>query len=309
MDNDLNTIDWQTHCLGRYLVDLPSTAEVSATYEYGSGDLKTVSPITDRGFQQSIDERVAELKRTDNINGGTQLVDVTRYNDHNVVVHSWYSPNSKALQKSEFFALRGNDHKKTLYVLTRGTSPDKLQEDIELSQKVANTFQHRSSLEIPEGPGFCINHGFIASDMPNYELVRSTITFAGKPGFYLTLMTFPTSDPAEPLFARESGLPGFIMEALNQADTLRHDDRTVGHMTGQTKVQTITRDGIDYYYGTWQTEGKANSMRFQNITITMQTESPQTTHSPFPDQETALAFWDAVLNNFRMRPGAVGNAP
>lgn len=309
MDNSFDTGDWQTHCLGRYLIELPQSSEVATTYEYASGDVKTVWPVTDESFRQRIEERVAELNNPKNLEGGDQLVDVTRYDNHSVLINSWYSPNSRALQKTQLFALRGEGRQKYLYSLTAGTTPGDLQIKRDYSRKVAGATLYRPQSQIPEGPGFCINHGFIASDMPNYELVRSTITFADKPGFYLTLMAFPTSDPAEPLFARESGPPGFIMEALNQADTLRHDDRTVGHMTGQTKVQTITRDGIDYYYGTWQTEGKANSMRFQNVTITMQTETPQTTHSPFPDQETALAFWDAVLNNFRMRPGAVGNAP
>lgn len=311
MDTELNTIDWQTHCLGRYLLDLPSSAEVSAIYEYGSGDVKTITPITERGFRQFVEKRVAKLKSTKNIEGGQQLADITRYDDQNVLITSWYSPNSKIAYKSELYSFHATANGSALYILTDQTRPDKLSVSKEIRQKIAKTFQYRHQLEIPQGPGFCINSGFIASDMPNFEEVDATITFPKKPGLSINIVAYSTEDPPDKtMFEREASisLPAKLMRAVSQANRLRHDYRTINGMPGQEIVYSHEADnGIEYYLAHWQTRGKADSMRYQRVRIELSTSENHIEGPLFENEEQALAFWDAILESFHMRPGAAGN--
>ncbi|MDR7192631.1 hypothetical protein [Luteimonas terrae] len=172
-----------THCLGRYLVDLPRGASVTAKYTFADAAVQTFSGVDDEGFCARVHAREVELKQSPHATDGSLFVGRESFDDHNVSLASWQGRNSQRVYQYDMFShvpQRG-----VLYRLEgKGNATAQARSAASQFQRelLQGSLRYRPPGEVPEAPGFCIDSGFIARSKLNKEKVAADIFPAGVSG-------------------------------------------------------------------------------------------------------------------------------
>src|SRR5690606_31335514 len=81
----------ETHCVGRFLIDLPKGTQVKANYITAGSQVTTFSNVTVKAFEQQLAARQQELQDTKHRDGGTMFVARDDISPYHVTLISWSS--------------------------------------------------------------------------------------------------------------------------------------------------------------------------------------------------------------------------
>jgi Tle cognate immunity protein 4 C-terminal domain/Tle cognate immunity protein 4 N-terminal domain len=301
-------LEKQTHCLGRYLIDLPRDAIVKASFVYAGGMIETRRKTTPLMFEQTIAARESALKSSVHKLGGSMLVGRTELGDKKVLLQSWVdATTTQNIHKNESFVYIPSGS--TLFV--RNTESDAVAQPrtIARAKMIAEYYSFRADSEIPTGNGFCINSGFIASKNPNSEEVSANILFKEFPGLSFSISSMVTGNPSGSMLARMEREMAFLDKSVLAAmNILRKKNRAIGPVDGEEFLVGAVENGKKGYQFVWEAQGKANSIEFPSVTFrltTTRTVNNEMVTAPFKTDKEALDFWDGLLNTWRLRTGAV----
>ena len=294
-----------THCLGRYLLDLPTDTTIKAGYEYANAKVVTRQNVSENMFNKIVNNREAELKSKQLDRGGSWLIDKQVLSPERIHMTAWTNQYGRYSVLNENF-VHIPEHN-IMYTRAGKGDDEKIPEHIKLNDDVLTEYRYRAEGEIPTGVGFCFENGFFASNLPAEEEVSAGFFFPKHPNMTFSLTTFLTGNPDRPLLDRNSGLMGQLFGLLTgSGNIIRKGQHNIGPLEGQELlVRVKDEQGEMQYQFVWESQGKKNSIEFPFISFSLRTGVEWKGPKAIQSDEEALELWDSVLNSLRLRPGAV----
>jgi hypothetical protein len=299
----------KTHCLGRYLIDLPSDASLKASFTYAGGLVETRRRVSQSAFEQLVSARETSLKTTPHKLGGNMLVGRTDLDAKKILLQSWTdSTTTQNIHKNETFIYFQD--KSTLF--TRNTESDATAQPrtVERSKIIAADYRYREEEEIPKTIGFCINSGLLAPKAPNREEFSASVNVKQYPSLSIGIKSYVTGAPSGGLAERSnSAIASMSAPVIAGMTILRKTARNIGPIKGEEVLIRGNEGSKRSYEFNWKSEGLANSIEFPVMSVRLATADKKSdgeiVDAPFKTDKEAFDYWDALLNTLRLRPGAV----
>ena len=302
------TKNMKATCLGRFLIDIPSTAEYSiGTIEMGSMKIEYIgkSP-SEQVFLDKIKKREAELRASKHDSEGTRLRETVAINSNKQRI--WvYRGNEFTTGLSwveTFVKADGNEWK-----ISFNAADEDVPEVKSLVTRLASELLPRNMLDVPNIPGACISNGLIKGS--NYEAENYTAGIRLKNPDITISIKSETSGPRErgqTMLDRVDRANKLAGEVYNIAfKPIRRAELTVDSRKGQEYVSVLPDKDIENFNAKAEVYGDATP-KSPTFKIEMDMQRPL---KPKADDkiktltnEDALALWDAVIKSIRPRPGA-----
>ncbi|SOY50034.1 T6SS immunity protein Tli4 family protein [Cupriavidus taiwanensis] len=300
---------WKTYCFGRYLVELPPQAKVSATYKVWGNEISPIPGLTPGTLRSMIDQREKELRAAHHETQGSMFVSRTMVGDGSEVLLSWSLPYSKAMLSGNTYLVSTDPWRAFKY--GGGVSPGREPIALRHSKTLAANIRSRAGNEIPTGPGFCIDQGFIAGNDYRSESVQVGITLPQHPNAFISFDASTGAEEDRLLERVDNFLTKAVLGPLAGLKVLRKRERNVGAIPAEEYATAATGNGQRVYVFAWESQGKNKSLSEQNVSAGLRVleqpvDSPQTPYQPaFQSDDDALQLWDAIIDSIRLRPGAV----
>jgi len=290
--------EWSTHCIGRFLIDLPRDARISAEYTSGGARISTTAGVDAARFKAQVRARESALRAARRNDGGSMLLERYALTPAHDVLVSWSSPAGRRVLRYEEFQHFPNPG--TLFRFeSEGNATASSREQARAGQKrFGAAVRTRGAGEIPNDAGFCIEGGFVAGRQLNREEVRLGIVPAGMTQTRIDLAGFVTRNPEAPLSRRIRGGAGLKV--------IQQGRREIDGMPGDEVLVVEGRDRQARHEFMWEFPGEPDSLSAPFMKLTMSLEPGAIGEDgDFPDLAAAKQFWSGLLSSLRRRPGAI----
>ncbi|MBI5751487.1 MAG: hypothetical protein HZA59_04995 [Hydrogenophilales bacterium] len=295
---------WNTWCIGRFLIDLPPTAKYAGgRSKYDFYDIETPNEAF-AAFIQRIDVVEQKLRAQHHQTEPSMIKELIKFNDNGSRGFIYFTfPHRSDRLKSEAYLW-----KRTGFTFGGTVSIDRVSVASSRIKALAQTLTPRNSNEIPAGPGFCINQGFIPDDGEKHESADAGFKLSDKPDVFINLSTI-TKTPGPTLLERQGGALGMLGALVSKARKLREGERIVSGLAGQESlIRAPNEGGHMAHLFAWETQGKDQSS-YPFIELELQTGRADKNGNEQPASLTdkqALALWDQILASLRLRPTTPG---
>jgi hypothetical protein len=319
--------DTQTYCFGRFLIDLPKTAEVNGqAYEFMFGKIESERFLGGaEGFEKKMKESESTFKAVTR-EGKYSYANsrLTGSPTSRILVTSRTAFGSKAFG---FEAYRYLPNGILFSMKEKAFSVDKIDSVLQrLETRLLPNLRYRSpgggghAEEIPTEPGFCIEKGFIADDgkTPQYEYAELNFRFKQWPDVSVRVYSRTNGDKLEEslLSRMQKPFPPEFTEAAKQIKTLRKGAHDVGPLHGEEALETYPTDhGYAVHHLVWDAQGALKSTTEPAFYLELQTGrilgSPNPRVRPSLTDKQAIELFDAIVNSIRLRltpPGKSSDA-
>lgn len=300
---------WKTHCFGRYLVDLPPQASVSATYKLWGAEIERLPDVSATSLQGKVEKRATALQALSHDKAGSMLVRRIDYGNGSTSLLSWSSPRRTILMYEEAYLATTNPWQAFKY--SGDISASRQAMAVAFLDTLATNIRSRADNEIPTGPGFCIDKGFIAGNDYRSESVQIGITLPQHPNAFISFDASTGAEEDRLLERVDNFLAAAVAGPFAALKVLRKRERNVGAIPAEEYATAATGNGQRVYVFAWESQGKNKSLSEQNVSAGLRVleqpvVSPQTPYQPaFQSDDEALQLWDAIIESIRLRPGAV----
>lgn len=305
----MNKSGWKTHCFGRYLVDLPPQAQVRAAYKLWGTEIERLPGINAPSLQDKVDKRTIALQSMSHDTAGSMLVRRIDHGNGSTSLLSWSSPRRTILMYEEAYLATTSPWQAFKY--SGDISASRQAMAVAFLNTLAANIRSRADNEIPTGPGFCIDQGFIAGNDYRSESVQVGITLPQHPNAFISFDASTGAEEDRLLERVDNFLTKAVLGPLAGLKVLRKRERNVGAIPAEEYATAATGNGQRVYVFAWESQGKNKSLSEQNVTaglhvLEQPVDSPQTPYQPaFQSDDEALQLWDAIIDSIRLRPGAV----
>ena len=320
---NLDTRTWKTVCMGRFMMKVPPDAQFSGRYQTRTEALVLRKDLTNmEQLNQEILTKQNAFKHQKHVDFGTRYID--SYNLNNKGVSVWGFSNGEAgFVTKEHLREAHNYFYSTkpfrVWYLKASVAPTGIQEELKYFQQLANEIRPLAEGEIPKEFGFVIEGGLVHSDEWRGEIMG----FYFEPPFFIN----PIGQSKEALvsFGLDTMAQGGLnpkydvkllerispaqqaLQAIKGVRVLRQRDRVLNGIEGQEYLmrERNSDDRWTSYMFRWEVIGKAKNNYEPGIHIDMSVRRPTSYEfpaPPFKSDEEALAFWDAALETFQLRP-------
>lgn len=304
----------KTVCVGRFLIDLPASAEVSLGRAYVDGFDIEAEAETEESFRARVAAREAELNGTKNELGRknlelAQAISVNGFAGKIFMSGRWHTYGFEygVRKDSEFVELNGYVHKQGISVTF--TSKDYIPQFAKNLPKLISQLRLLAPDEIPTAAGFCLGRAMLVDPLSAEQRERVAM-FAGLPGHPDIAIAFSTMaglKPQRSLLARNAaaaaGDPFYIRAAFT---TLREGVRTINGLSGEELAMRVRELNFTTNYTfDWEMAGTRNDVLAPLLTLELESGiRPQAGAKPVQSSlsEPALAeLWDKVASSIRVR--------
>jgi len=297
-----------TYPVGRFLIDLPEESEIGwgrQCYNYSGPFIKTFRAPTPELVKEVLEADAKEF-RVPHEEGGTQLVKIVEGNRGN----SWfmfYWRSNLIRDIGNTVRMKGYFWKPTqgfIFTDSAKLDPPGLEEAVTFLEGEFQKVCMRSPLEIPTGPGFCIENAYFQGE-PNQdpiEHIAMHINLPSHPDVFVRFSTDTTNyvNPM-PLLDRMLKLNSFE-ELISGIRRIRTRERWVGPYRGQELVERIREKNRTVGYSfMWEFNGEAKSGTTPNMLLEMMTGQGNPPVNSSLSRKEALALWDSMLDSIRFR--------
>lgn len=306
MSNTTSTT--KTVCLGRYLFEVPESAEFSLGYARSdSSEVKAIEPPspTDAAFLAAIETKERDLRAATHRTDGTRLRQASLVNDgkHRVLV---YREDEREHRISVVEAhVRSETREWTVGHAISDEDIPAFQQEV---ARVANGLRARSDDDIPQSPGACVRGGLL-SVAPTEGEVISGGARVEQLSWSLSIRS-ETSKPyeeSEQLLTRMAGAIDMAGGASSGIKVLRRREVHLDGRAGQEQITIFPADGVSSFDARLELYGDG-TYRTPTLKLWMEANrlAPPDPRDPraFLSDDEALALWDALLKSIRPRPGA-----
>lgn len=306
-------------CFGRYALEVPEEAQLI----WGSVSFPSEIEAFPGGLDAiklRIEEDIARLKRK------SKTLDIN-YHQAGPIDNSWqirYYPNEFAKSDGLYF-FNTYVNKGELSFLLRGAIEDNETEDATALRQAmrAKSLRLRTSDEVPAEPGYCIEHGFMASSFyGDQEMVNVGIVIPNLPDVKFSVSSnkdaYANYSPEEfeKIQRPKLSLLARIQEAKDDQGihypsrmVLREGKRNVQHWYGEESL-VKRKDGTHDFE--WALVGTPKNVAYPSeFSAQMYTKVEHNTvgaaKSASLSDDEAVALWDKLLSGLKFRvkvPGA-----
>lgn len=301
---DRSSTNFETWCIGRYLIDLPKGTKVETKYITKGSAVRTLTGISMTQFLDTVAARRQSLMDTPHHSGGGMLVGTDTIMHDCITLISWGSTASKRLYDYETFQYL--EKHQALYIFTgRGTANEEQRTNAASTQRTSyDELRYRAPMKIPHEAGFCIHEGIIMTDRPNQEEYTAVIRMPDYPGVVVTLESFVTNNPGD--FSNRETIPFRLSLAYYiRTKTLRNRSRSIGEAHGREYLirSRSKENGHNIYQFEWKTGGIKGSIYYPDMRLTLRTENELNPDMKgFSGDREAIKLWESILNSLRIRP-------
>ncbi|WP_242405240.1 T6SS immunity protein Tli4 family protein [Cupriavidus taiwanensis] len=305
----VSTEGWSTHCFGRYLIDLPPQANARASYKLWGADIERLTVPNAASLQGKVEQRTIALQSMAHDTAGSMLVRRIDHGNGSTSLLSWSSPRRTILMYEEAYLATTSPWQAFKY--SGDISASRQAMAVAFLNTLAANIRSRADNEIPTGPGFCIDKGFIAGNDYRSESVQVGITLPQHPNAFISFDASTGAEEDRLLERVDNFLSKAVLGPLAGLKVLRKRERNVGTIPAEEYATAATGNGQRVYVFAWESQGKNKSLSEQNVTaglhvLEQPVDSPQTPYQPaFQSDDEALQLWDAIIDSIRLRPGAV----
>ncbi len=323
-DGGIAMNDTQTYCFGRFLIDLPKTAELqSQTSGFMFGEIETgrtppKQNIHQDGFVEMMKVREADLRagKHEKNYSFSDVRNVSTVPKGRVFkIHRKMTVVKETNYGFEAYLSNGGvlfSMKETAY------DEDKIDSVLQrLETRLLPNLRARRPDEIPSEPGFCIKEGFIADDgqTPQYEYARLSFRFKEWPDVTLKVHATRGGKIQPSLLERVKNrkIPALFADVAKEVKTLRQGKHDVGPLKGEEDLLALpTDDGYFTHHFVWDTQGKLDSATEPAFYFELHTGfivgSNNPDVRPTLTDKQAIKLFDSIVNSIRLRPTTPGKS-
>lgn len=295
--------DFDTWCLGRYLIDLPNGTKVEAEYMTKGAKVNTLTNISFAQFLDTVAARQQASNETPHNKGGSMLVDTDTITRDCITLVSWNSAAGRYVYNYQTFQYL--EEHRALYIFTaRGNADEEQRMSAAKVQRSSyGELRYRAPMEIPTEPGFSINEGLIMTSEPNREEYTAVMRFAEYPDVVVVLESYVTNNSSD--FSNRASPFALSVANYFHTKTLKNRSRSIGEAKGREHLarSRMKKNGKTIYDFEWKTYGRAGSMEYPYMRLSLRTEDGSV-HSSFTNDKDVLNLWEQILNSLRLRPTA-----
>lgn len=301
--------DWKTHCFGRHLIDLPPRATIRAAYKLWGSEIERMPEAESTSLHGKIEKRAIALQTMGHDTAGSMLVGRINHGKGSTSLLSWTSPRRTILMHEDAYLITTGPWQAFKYSADISASRQAMA--VAFLDTLATNIRSRAGNEIPTGPGFCIDKGFIAGNDYRSESVQVGITLPQHPNAFISFDASTGAEEDRLLERVDKFFPAAVAGPLVGLKVLRKRERNVGAIPAEEYATAATGNGQRVYVFAWESQGKNKSLSEQNVSaglrvLEQSVVSPQTPYQPaFQSDDEALRLWDAIIDSIRLRPGAV----
>lgn len=304
----MDTSNWVTHCVGRYLITLPPSAKVELFSNIFGEEIKWRKDLTPDTARQEAQAEIEKLKATPNKKKPMSMfIDSFELENGGICIVHWKDTYSIALASLHCYFITPGDNAR-IFEFTHQFSPDRIQSARDKMIYLATTLRSRNDWDsLPTGPGFCFDGG-ISTHTGDWrsERARARITIPQYPRITFRLMTWNSGAPDKPLLqgAEETTaqLLAVGIKVVRRGDVHIHDG------TAQERClidRTDTRHQPHYDFEMMLPE-IPTELAHPYVDFKMYDDADKYgEQESFRSDAEALGIWDAISRSIRLRPGAV----
>lgn len=313
----------KTHCIGRFLIDMP----VEALVELGRARIEgfdiAAFEETSEEFQKRLADREAQIRtKRDQAGGSKNLESVSEVKTANgivgkIFVHSRTVTEGTAANGLELEHYRYEGVALEALVHGVGISIDLVAEDYDPAQignlpKLVDQLVPNPDNKTPTEPGFCIDRAYFRDPLTADQGEQITM-FAGIPKNpdvdFMLILAAGTKPDEHGLLARSSESAGRIsLWERMRISTLRAGPRKVAGLVGDELIRSFVEQNdarVQSFW--WEVNGTEDRVLIPHIVFKMNTGKGN--HGPVPSslsEREALELWDRILSSIRVRPTVRG---
>lgn len=295
MDNK----SWKTFYFGRFKVDLPSDAEISADYKIYNENIELISKNGRAQITSITEKTIAELKKGGAYGTASIYEKTIPLNNGSILLLS----KIKNLYTFHVYLLTS---KNTLYLMmARAVSAKGLAGAIDKAKDLSDHIFFRMPQDAPPPGSFALEAGYTTLDPTQpLEGIYMGAQIPTHPGTFVSLLTQQIVEHEENLIKRfennkGSDLADGLAELMNKTKTLRKRERMIGSIKAEEVAVTAVINGKRFYTFQIEYEGTLESNTKPFIDFKLGTHE---IGSDFQSDEEALAFWDRVVDSLRPLP-------
>lgn len=293
---------WTTHCVGRFLLDLPPDATLGYRTDLWNRTLQREDLSID-AMHKEADRFVHEVKsqshqnytnrfirRVDLPNGGIAIYYYTEeYSTLLASAKVWLIPTGS----STIFSWHAHDKIRPSTIDTSS---------IPFLHTLAERLRERHHVDLAWMPGFCVsNGGFIIGESEQSEAFHAGIHFSSHPGIVFSMDSYVLRTPPSTTLLERIGLIPGLLAALSGARTLRKGKRNIGPIHGEEYLLVTTQNGIIRPSFMWDVPGKVDSIHYPRLRAALNFTDESIKTSPFTSDKQVLELWDTLIQSIRPR--------
>src|SRR5690606_1985047 len=176
---------WKTHCIGRFLVDLPPDAKVRGIYKVWGNPIERVNEVGG-SVDSIIRRREEELKASPHETKGAMFIRRIDSPERGGSLLSWDAPYSEDFLRLDSY-MTGSEGRRVFWRSSL-VNPAKEQLAIDFARDLSASLEEISGDQVPQGPGYCIDGGFLAGNEFRSESFTVGVTIPRYPGMNITLL-------------------------------------------------------------------------------------------------------------------------
>ena len=304
----VNTDNWLSYCVGRFVISLPPTAIVEEQEAKLWGQpLVWRKDLTRENMHQEVAAEIEKLKNTRNIySKNIMFRDRYELENGSIVIVRDYEKNSDVFHTLQCFLI-SNDRRNRIFTYNARYHPDKYELAKEHVRFLANVLRARDLWEpAPKDPGFCFKGGFLAygNEQPwrGSEHTGLWANFPEYSGIDMALSLWTMGIAEEPSLTYSPML--LTKLAAGGIDIPRLGDVKLGNIEAREAVFIETNaHGKKEYDFELTAPSRLHNLDRPSISLNMNNslhrDNPR---EPFASLEQALGLWDAISRSIRPRP-------
>lgn len=304
----METTGWKTHCIGRFLVDLPPNARIKPTYKIRGNEIKLVNE-TPVSLASHITKREELLKAQKHEIEHTMFARRENHNNGSATLLSWSLPSWVEGYTAESYFVANSKNQYRVYEYAGEVEASHLGRALKNREELSQNIRPRENVDTSSAPGYCIDGGFISGKEYRAESFDIGIQLPEHPGATISIIATTQAElDADTLLDRAGATEAALI--AQGAKLLRKGKRDVGPIKGGEFLMANTENGQRIYAFTWEAPGKTNSIAEPYMTVELQAlgqsvvDEARPYQLPFKSDEEALQLWDAIIKSIRLRPGA-----
>jgi hypothetical protein len=307
----------KTICVGRYLVDVPSQAEVSLSGEMVAGfTIETVEENED-AFRKRMVAREAEITArgtsTDpELPGG--LVEARDLRTVGMIGRTFvygrvrtYGFEEGRRVNVEWVSVESHAHLDNLsFTLSMKYASEA---KARLAEELLARVRLRGVDEIPPVPGFCIWRGIFTEPLPEHktEHIELHLGLPGHPDMGLAFSSMPGDSKSQGLLARVADTDAeSTADEMLRVSKLRSGQRAINGIDGEEVLERVRELNFTTGYSfMWEARGVKDDPLQAYLLLNMETgTNPRSGGKPVDSslhEDAVLALWDSISSSIRLR--------
>ena len=320
----IDTSQWKPLVFGRFMMRAPQDAISYGSYYLWTDQIERSKDITSMELlKQEVAAKQAEFKSQKHVNFGTRYINTYELQGKAVSVWGYLFDSASSINGAHYasvYTYYYSTHPFRVWEVKRefslGDGSEKKELNYEL--KLAQTIRPLQEGELPQGYGFVIDGGMVVSDEYRGEQAEFSYWIpawlppppnpdADGFGGLRVFTTAPARATETTLFQRLDKGHATLMAFLSSGKELRKRELVINGIAGQEYLYRTAPQRSDWteYHFEWAVNGKVEDNYHPDISVTFDMHTPSEDvlpPLPFKSDEEALAFWDAALGTFQLRP-------